>query len=826
MNIIYSIGKKSTGKLLSAVLITAVIFCTFSGCGNSVFPTGSEPSDYLPTLSPQAAKSGARGPVPTDAPINDNRYVILWDTDVSVEAQHAALETLSDFTVVSEFDEHYTVVRNTILSRDTILSTLRALPGVKAVDPDYLISLESFSNDYFADSQWSLDNPGVYKYYFNTDSTDPILLPTREDIDINFPEARDLYNEIIASPREVVIAVIDTGVDITHPELKDSVWTNPGEIPGDGIDNDGNGYIDDINGWDFYNSDNTVIHLEKDGSGNFTDNDTHGTQVAGIIAAASGNGAGISGAASFVPVKIMSLKINGGADGYGSVSSAIKAINYATEMGADICNMSWGSSSISSTLDTLEAAMKTSDMLFVCAAGNTGTDNDLYPVYPANIRLPNSISVTFLNEVGKLVERTVSADGKSYGSNYGKNSVDVATPGTYILTTSPAGGYSAPSGSSMAAPFVTAIAAMLMSTQENLFPSEIKNLILSSCKTAPADMVTPTPIEGDVSGTPTPEVSGTPGEPTGTPVETTGTPAVTPGAEDITGTPTEPPTNTPVPTPSPDPSATPEPSPSSTGSPESTDTPEATATPHIPSGPFEEAPEVTGSVTQGPTPEPTGPVNPFLALEGRIRTIGIPDMYKALLESVSLSQDTDIPSVTISRTFDKSMILLDVQGYDAISGARVIRYVKETADTTHDIAFFRRGIGGTAFTGPLKLARPGIYSFYVSDYAGNESVIRYEILDDVTAPEIRLLTTLKSPSGTIMTVLDVSDYESGLNAFSVLSGSHPITDFTASGSKATKLKPVDSRLMLRFTDTSVITLYATDYRGNVTLYEITVPEGL
>ncbi len=888
MTIILNMKKKSRRFILAAVIFTVAFSCVFTGC------SGRTP-DFTGTPAPESAfptptYEETRASVKPDISIYDNRYIIFWQEDFAPVQRQAVLETLEDFTVVSEFDKNYTVVRNETLKPESVISLLRSLPGVVAVDPDYIISTETFSNDTFSDSQWPLHNPGTYRYYFTNEPANPILLPTREDIDLNFPEARDLYSELVQNPREVVIAVIDTGIDISHPDLRDCIWTNPLEIPGDGIDNDGNGYIDDVYGWDFYNDDNTLIHLDKDENGSYIDNDTHGTQVAGVIAATSGNGLGISGAASFVPVKLMSLKINGGPNGLGSVSSAIRAINYATEMGADICNMSWGSASISATLETLEAAMKTSDMLFVCAAGNSGTDNDVYPIYPASLRLPNNISVTFVNELGKLVEQTVSADGTPYGSNFGKNTVDIAAPGSYILTTSPSGAYSAPSGSSMAAPYVSAIAAMLMSTQEGLYPADVKNLILATAKRIPGDMVTPTPTatptpDGFVP-TPTPDgiptvtpgtnPTGTPGEvptvtpgvnPTGTPGGSPtgtpgGSPTGTPG-ENPTETPGEPPTETPGSNPTVTPGEALTGTPSVTSVPETTGAPSetpgaGTATPGITPGPQTPAPEpptatpvptpvpeispepsVTG--TPGPsdtdpsgTPEPDptttpgsnptvtpgGPQNPFLSLEGKLQVPGIPNMYDALLLASTLTPDTEAPEIIVTRTFEKSIIVLNVQGSDALSGPRVVRYIKETSESIHTLDFFRRGIGGTAFSEPLKIARPGIYTFYVSDYAGNETLIRYEVQDDKTSPEIRLFTTLKSPSGVTMAVLDVNDFESGVNTFMMLPGQHVASDFTAAGVKPTKLEPVDGRLLIRFSGSDVYTLYATDFRGNSMTYEI------
>ncbi len=207
------------------------------------------------------------------------------------------------------------------------------------------------------------------------------------------------------SDRPIIIAVIDTGMDYQHPELVPFLWTNPGEIPEDGIDNDGNGYIDDVYGWDFYHNDNTICHYNPDSQGTIrqadpTDNDNHGTHLAGIIASQitrlqSLTLAGFS-------VQMMNLKVLGGGRsatsfGTGSIAQTVQAIRYAEAMGADICCLSWGTSSYS---NTLYKAIKESSMLFVAAAGNSSSDNDEDPVYPASFALPNLISVASIDESG------------------------------------------------------------------------------------------------------------------------------------------------------------------------------------------------------------------------------------------------------------------------------------------------------------------------------------------------------------------------------------------------------------------------------------------
>jgi len=269
--------------------------------------------------------------------------------------------------------------------------------------------------------------------------------------------------------RTIVVAVIDTGIDYRHPDLRDNMWTNPNEIPDNGIDDDGNGYIDDIHGWDFYNNDATICHYVETANGyavNPDDNDNHGTHIAGIIAAAANNSIGISGVASNVNIKIMSLKIHGGSTSSGSVANAIKAIHYAESMGADICNLSWGTLNYS---QSLELTIRESSMLFVTAAGNNGINSNSTPMFPASLRLPNLISVAYIKDDGRLAS----------DSNYGVSTVDLAAPGDNIYSTL-VGSYGYSSGSSMAAPHITGLAAMLYAYQENIYPARVKEIIINT----------------------------------------------------------------------------------------------------------------------------------------------------------------------------------------------------------------------------------------------------------------------------------------------------------------------------------------------------------
>ncbi len=247
-----------------------------------------------------------------------------------------------------------------------------------------------------------------------------------------------------------LIAVVDTGIDYNHPDLKNNIWTNPGEIAGDGKDNDGNGYIDDVHGYDFYGK-----------KGDPMDNHSHGTHCAGTIGAEGNNGQGITGVAW--NAKIMGLKFMD--TGGGTTAGAIDAINYATKMGVDIASNSWGGGGFS---QALKDAISGFPGLFIAAAGNSTVDNDAKPHYPSSYNLPNMIAVASTDANDKL----------STFSNYGKKSVDIAAPGSRIFSTIPGGGFALKSGTSMATPHVSGVAALIMSKYPELSIADVKEAIL------------------------------------------------------------------------------------------------------------------------------------------------------------------------------------------------------------------------------------------------------------------------------------------------------------------------------------------------------------
>ena len=280
-------------------------------------------------------------------------------------------------------------------------------------------------------------------------------------IDINITGAWEKYGN---GSHDTIVAMIDTGICIDHEDLADAIWVNTDEIPGNGIDDDGNGYVDDVNGWNFYHDNNQVYTGEED---------SHGTHGAGTIRANSGNGIGIAGICPGNRVRIMPVKALGGEDGDGSTASLIRAIRYAEENGAVICNLSL----TSTTNDkALYEAIKNSSMLFIVAAGNgdpvtgKGVNIDETPFYPAAYDLDNIISVA-----------NITCDGSLHGSsNYGAASVDLAAPGTYILSTTPGNTYSYMSGTSMAAPMVTGAAAMVYSYFDGIGVADVKEILMST----------------------------------------------------------------------------------------------------------------------------------------------------------------------------------------------------------------------------------------------------------------------------------------------------------------------------------------------------------
>ncbi|MBX9578885.1 MAG: S8 family serine peptidase [Gemmataceae bacterium] len=354
-------------------------------------------------------------------------------------------------------------------------------PGVATAEPNYVYRPAVIPNDTRFGSQYAQHNATT-------------------DIDVDAPEAWDVTT---GSPRTVV-AVIDTGVDFTHPDLYKNIWINEAEIPSatraaltdvdadgiitfydlndpvnigagkatdgngngridggdligttsarvagweDGVDTDGNGKVDDLVGWDFYSNDNDPLDRVADGG-------AHGTHVSGTIGAMGNNALGVAGMAW--RVRIMPVRFLG-PDG-GSTSAGIQSIDYSSANGAVVSNNSWGGGGFSTGMRDAIVRAETRGQVFVAAAGNNGTDNDTTPFYPANYNVANVVSVAATDRVDALAS----------WSNYGRTTVDLAAPGVSIISTYPGTGYTTMSGTSMAAPQVSGAFALVRSQSPGL----------------------------------------------------------------------------------------------------------------------------------------------------------------------------------------------------------------------------------------------------------------------------------------------------------------------------------------------------------------------
>ena len=324
-----------------------------------------------------------------------------------------------------------------------VLPTVSPFAPLPAPPTDTPILPTAIASDTSFAYQWALQNTG------QTGGT--------PGMDISAPQAWD----ITTGSRNVVVAVIDSGIDVTHPDLAGNIWTNPGEVAGNGIDDDRNGFVDDVHGWNFAGNNSDV----SDGYG-------HGTHVAGIIGAIGNNGIGVSGVNW--QVSIMALRVQDNS-GVGYTSAVVGALQYATRMRRDfginivVTNNSWESvGGYSAGIEDLIRQQGQAGITFVAAAGNHGTDNDLLPRYPGNYNLPNVISVASLTASGDLAG----------SSDYGLTTVDLAAPGTLIQSTWKGGGYAALSGTSMAAPQVSGVVALLAAAKPGITVAEVRAAIL------------------------------------------------------------------------------------------------------------------------------------------------------------------------------------------------------------------------------------------------------------------------------------------------------------------------------------------------------------
>ena len=397
----------------------------------------------LTTLLPTATASAADD---TLGSTRADQVVVRYRADVTAAARSRTLREHGLTALATSPDGRTQVVVAPGRSPATARRELRDDPSVLAVADNHHREHtdEITSEPFFSPESWGLHNTGQRLEGERTQTG-------VADVDIDGLEALRLRR----GDPDVVVAVIDDGVDFSHPDLAGQAWTNPGESGGgketNGIDDDANGYIDDVHGWDFCNEDNTLSDPGED---------FHGTHVAGTIASAL-DGEGIVGVAP--GVKIMALKFlqdepDPEAPRCGYDDQAIRAIDYAASFGVPIINASWGGEGDS---PVLEAAIAESGSLLVASAGNDGLDIDEVGgkrFFPANSTLPNVITVAAIDQAGR----------RAAFSNFGTTSVDLSAPGTNILSAlTPQPGcdpcWAWMAGTSMAAPHVSGVAALVAS---------------------------------------------------------------------------------------------------------------------------------------------------------------------------------------------------------------------------------------------------------------------------------------------------------------------------------------------------------------------------
>lgn len=325
------------------------------------------------------------------------------------------------------------------------IDEVKNAPEIDFIEPNYIYHTADVPNDpYYTDAQWNMQAGGYGC------------------------QASTAWNNHKTGSGNVYVGVIDQGYMYQHDDLKNNAGVNPGEIPGNGIDDDQNGYIDDVYGWNFYNNNATV----------YNGSDFHGTHVAGIIGAEGGNGIGVAGVVW--NVKLLGAKFIEG--NTGTAFSAALAIDYFIALKAKqklnivaIC-CSWEGNISSKNLEAAVRRAGKAGILIVAAAGNSASNNDKTAVYPANYKTDNVIAVASIGRNGNL----------SYFSNYGAKTVDIAAPGESIVSTYLNNSYAALSGTSMAAPHVAGAAALYAAAHPGASMKEIRAAIISAAIPTPS----------------------------------------------------------------------------------------------------------------------------------------------------------------------------------------------------------------------------------------------------------------------------------------------------------------------------------------------------
>ena len=400
--------------------------------------------------------------------VREDRYIVRYSDKNSGDLS-GLLGKNSSFSPKSNERSGYTelLILDEKVNPKELAETLKAAGADKYIEyiqPDFLMgySVEEDDNSYELTITDGTPSPTEEAESTpeatpeESPETSPETSPEVSEAPEESPDTTDVPEETanvtetpVPESSEVIVAVIDTGIDWTHPDLAGSIWVNNDEIAGDGIDNDGNGYVDDTYGWNFYDDSDEIYDSASPLQS------AHGTHIAGII----------TSAATGYNVTVMPLKVFGDEGAY--TSDIIDAIEYAEANGAQIVNCSFGSTEYN---PALEEAIENSGMLFVSAAGNARTDLSEIPVYPACFDVENNISVASTNADG----------GLSYYSNYNATLVDVAALGRDVYSTLPGGTYGTLSGTSMSAAQVSGVAAAVLGTDDTLQADALKETLIST----------------------------------------------------------------------------------------------------------------------------------------------------------------------------------------------------------------------------------------------------------------------------------------------------------------------------------------------------------
>lgn len=372
------------------------------------------------------------------------QYLVMLKVPKS-EYPMAQLEKIFHAKVIDRIRPNVFLLENTRENSASVLHALRENPLVAFAEPNLIVRAIKTPNDPEYGQLWGLSNQGAL---------DKDAMRGIRGVDIGAERAW----EVTTGAPNIVVAVIDTGIDFSHADLADNAWVNEIEAKGQaGVDDDANGYIDDINGFNFVAND-----------GNIVDDYGHGSHCAGTIGARGDNNVGVAGVAW--NVRLMAVKFLD-RNGSGTIANAIKAVDYARVMRAHISNNSWGGAGASDILKKTVEDTMTAGQLFVAASGNDAGDNDQTPMQPAGFPFQNILSVAAVDNRGGFADF----------SNFGEESVHLAAPGVNIFSTVP-GGYEIFSGTSMAAPHAAGVAALVWSKYPKMTYVQVRRRLLDSVR--------------------------------------------------------------------------------------------------------------------------------------------------------------------------------------------------------------------------------------------------------------------------------------------------------------------------------------------------------